>query len=313
MMIRIRFRLSLAARLGGLLLAACTAAAWGAQPLVTGVDATFAPHAMPKLGGGLQGFNIDLGEALAKQLGTTVRIEGTEYSALIPGLNARKYDFVLAPTTATPERAKSLLFSEGYLNTDYTFLIARAKPDITSLQDLKGKTIAVNKGSAYESWAHDNAEKYGFKYDVYASNADAVQAVQSGRADANLAGNTVSAWAARQNPAVKTSYTLQTGLVWALAFRKDDKAGRDRISTALKCLKQNGTVSLAGAEVVRLHAGAQIGRRDRGRWPRRGGPGRLRSRARKTPVVRGKAPPKRCTPSKGRPRPGYARFMRGGW
>lgn len=242
-MTRTAFRPSLSLGLAGLLFAACTGAAWSAQPLVTGVDATFAPHAMPKLGGGLQGFNIDLGEALAKQLGTTIRIEGTEYSALIPGLNAKKYDFVLAPTTATPERAKSLLFSEGYLNTDYTFLVARGKPDITGLQDLKGKTLAVNKGSAYESWARDNAEKYGFKYDVYASNADAVQAVQSGRADANLAGNTVSAWVAKQNPAVKTGYTIQTGLVWALAFRKDDQAGRDRLSTALKCLKQNGTVA----------------------------------------------------------------------
>jgi polar amino acid transport system substrate-binding protein len=238
-------RLPLAARLGAILLAcaACTGLARAAQPLATGVDATFAPHAMPKLGGGLQGFNIDLGEALARQLGTTIKIEGTEYAALIPGLNARKYDFVLAPTTATPERAKSLLFSEGYLNTDYTFLIAKSKPDISGLDDLKGKTLAVNKGSAYENWAHDNAAKYGFKYDVYASNADAVQAVQSGRADANLAGNTVSAWAARQNPAVKTSYTIKTGLVWALAFRLDDKAGRDRVSNALKCLKQNGTVS----------------------------------------------------------------------
>ncbi|WP_082988590.1 transporter substrate-binding domain-containing protein [Bordetella bronchialis] len=235
---------SLAACLAGALFAvACAGPAWSAPPLVTGVDATFAPHAMPKLGGGLQGFNIDLGEALAKQLGTTITIEGTEYSALIPGLNAKKYDFVLAPTTATPERAKSLLFSEGYLNTDYTFLVAKSKPDIAGLQDLKGKTIAVNKGSAYENWAHDNAAKYGFKYDVYATNADAVQAVQSGRADANLAGNTVSAWAAKQNPAVKTSYTIQTGLVWALAFRKDDQAGRDKVSTALKCLKQNGTVS----------------------------------------------------------------------
>lgn len=237
--------LNLAARLGAALLlsAGCAGAALAAKPLVTGVDATFAPHAMPQLGGGLQGFNIDLGEALAKQLGTTIEIEGTEYAALIPGLNAKKYDFVLAPTTATPERAKSLLLSEGYLNTDYTFLVAKKAPDITSLESLKGKTLAVNKGSAYESWAHDNAEKYGFKYDVYATNADAVQAVQSGRADANLAGNTVSAWAAKQNPAVRTSMTIKTGLVWALAFRLDDKAGRDRISTALKCLKQNGTVA----------------------------------------------------------------------
>ena len=61
--------------------------------------------------------------------------------------------------------------------------------------------------------------------------------------DANLAGNTVAAWAAKQNPAVRTSYTIKTGLVWALAFRLDDQAGRDRVSMALKCLKQDGTVS----------------------------------------------------------------------
>jgi polar amino acid transport system substrate-binding protein len=39
------------------------------------------------------------------------------------------------------------------------------------------------------------------------------------------------------------TYILPTGLVWSLAFRLDDKEGRDRISNALKCLKQDGTVS----------------------------------------------------------------------
>ena len=214
-----------------------------AQTLKTGVDATFAPHAMVKLGGGLQGFNIELGEELAKRMGKKIEIEGTEFSGLVPGLNAKKYDFVLAPVTVTPERAKSMLFTEGYLNTDFTFVEKKSAPGIKALEDLKGKTIAVNKGSAYETWTRDNAEKYGFKYDVYGSNSDAVQAVQAGRADANLGGNTVSAWAAKQNPEVKTSYTITTGLVWALAFRGDDKAGRDAASMALKCLKKDGFVA----------------------------------------------------------------------
>lgn len=211
-------------------------------PLRTGVDATFAPHAMVKLGGGLQGFNIDLGEELARRLGRKIEIEGTEFSGLVPGLNAKKYDFVLAPVTATPERAKAMLFTEGYLDTDYTFVIKKGGTAIKGLEELKGKTISVNKGSAYEMWAHDNAAKYGFKYDVYGNNADAVQAVQSGRADANLAGSTVAAWAAKQNPAVQTTYTVKTGLVWALAFRLDDKAGRDAAGNVLKCMKQDGTL-----------------------------------------------------------------------
>lgn len=213
-----------------------------AAPLRTGVDATFAPHAMVKLGGGLQGFNIDLGEELAKRLQRKIEIEGTEFSGLVPGLNAKKYDFILAPVTVTPERAKAMLFTEGYLDTDYTFVIKKGAAPIKDLQDLKGKTIAVNKGSAYENWTRDNMAKYGFKYDVYGNNADAVQAVQSGRADANLAGSTVAAWAAKQNPAVQTTYTVKTGLVWALAFRLDDKAGREAAGNALKCMKMDGTV-----------------------------------------------------------------------
>jgi len=91
-------------------------------PLRTGVDATFAPHAMVKLDGGLQGFNIDLGEELAKRLQRKIEIEGTEFSGLVPGLNAKKYDFILAPVTVTPERSKVMLFTEGYLDTDYTSL-----------------------------------------------------------------------------------------------------------------------------------------------------------------------------------------------
>src|SRR5579871_4218853 len=123
------------------------------QPIHTGIDATFAPHAMPKPGGGLEGFNIDLANDLARRMGRPITIEGTEFSALIPGLNAKKYDFLIAPTTVTPERAKVLLFPEGYMETDYRFLQRKDDKDISSLDDLKGKKITVNKGSAYESWA----------------------------------------------------------------------------------------------------------------------------------------------------------------
>ncbi|GAB2468819.1 transporter substrate-binding domain-containing protein [Comamonas humi] len=224
-------------------LTAATAFAQNLPPLRTGVDATFAPHAMAKLSGGVQGFNVDLGEEVAKRLGRKLEIDAAEFSGLIPGLNSRRYDLLIAPVTVNAERAKVLLFTEGYLDTNYTFLGLKTTAPVQKLEDLKGKTVAVNKGSNYESWAKENAAKYGFKFDVYGSNADAVQAIQSGRADYNLAGSTVVGWVAKQNPALKTSYTIKTGLVWALAFRIDDKAGRDAASNALKCMKKDGTIS----------------------------------------------------------------------
>ena len=219
------------------------ASALAQTPIRTGIDATFAPHAMPKLGGGLEGFNIDLANELARRMGRPIQIDGTEFSALIPGLNAKKYDFLIAPTTVTPERAKTLLFTEGYMETDYMFLQKKSDKPIASLDDLKGKKVAVNKGSAYESWVRQNADKYGFTFDVYGTNADAVQAVLSGRADTNMAGHTVVMWAAKQNAQVVPTYTYKTGLVWAMPFRVDDKAGRDQVSMVLKCMKKDGTVA----------------------------------------------------------------------
>ena len=65
----------------------------------------------------------------------------------------------------------------------------------------------------------------------------------SNRADANMAGHTVVLWAAKQNPAVKATYTYKTGLVWAMPFRLDDKEGRAKVNNELKCLKLNGTVA----------------------------------------------------------------------
>jgi polar amino acid transport system substrate-binding protein len=219
------------------------AQAQDAPPLRTAVDPTFAPQAMVKLGGGIQGFNVDLAEELGKRLRRKVEIEATEFSGLIPGLNSGKYDFLLAPVTVNPDRARALLFTEGYTETNYTFLARKGGTKLETLEGLKGKTVAVNKGSNYEGWAKENAEKYGFKYDVYGTNADAIQAVMSNRADFNLAGNTVAGWAAKQNPALQTTYTVKTGLVWAIPFRLNDKAGRDAVSNALKCMKLDGTIA----------------------------------------------------------------------
>jgi ABC-type amino acid transport substrate-binding protein len=229
-------------------LAACMAAMAAATPsqaetLHTGADETYAPLVFRNLQGQLEGFSIDLGQALEKEMGVTIEVEGTQFSTLIPALNAKKYDFILGAVTATPERAKAMLFSEPYLDSDYLLLQRKSDTPITAPEQLKGKRLAVNRGSPYEQWSQENHEKYGFEFNVYPTNADAIQAVVSRRADANMAGVPAQAWAAKHNPLLQTSFEIKTGQVWAFAFRNDDTAGRNRISNALKCLKQKGVVA----------------------------------------------------------------------
>src|SRR6185295_4169973 len=89
--------------LAGLL---CVAPAFGEEAtLKTVVDGTFAPHAMPKLGGGYEGFNIDLANEIAKRLKRKSVIDTTQFSGIVPALMAGTYDYVAAPTTVTKERA----------------------------------------------------------------------------------------------------------------------------------------------------------------------------------------------------------------
>jgi polar amino acid transport system substrate-binding protein len=105
---------------------------------------------MPKLGGGVEGFNVDLINEIGKQMGRKIEIYAGQFSGLIPAMNAGQISFVGAPTTVTVERSQNLLFSEGYLNTYYAFVVPANAADIKTAADLKGKTISLNRGSAYD-------------------------------------------------------------------------------------------------------------------------------------------------------------------
>ena len=212
-------------------------------PLRTAVDGTFAPHAMPKLGGGYEGFNIDLAEEIGKRMKRKVTIDAAQFNALVPALQAGTYDFLAAPTTVTKERADNMLFTEGYLNTDFQFLVKKGGPKVEKLEDLKGKIVSVNKGSAYDSWARDLEGKIGWKVESFGTQTDAVQAVLAGRADANVAGNTVIAWAVKNNPQLELSYLHSTGLVWGAPLRKDSGELRKQLENAIECMKLDGTIA----------------------------------------------------------------------
>ena len=111
----------------------CTAPAFAQDklpPLRTGVDGTFAPHAMPKLGGGIEGFQVDLFTEVARRMHREITIDAVSFSTLIPGMQSGRYDFIAAPTTVTKERAENMLFTAGYLWTAYQFGIKKGSDNL---------------------------------------------------------------------------------------------------------------------------------------------------------------------------------------
>lgn len=214
------------------------------KPLRTAVDGTFAPFAFPSLSGGIQGLSIDLFTEAARRLKRPITIDSASYSGLIPALDAGRYDFLAAPTTVTKERAENMIFTSGYMWTSFQLGIKKGGTPINSLDDLRGKVITVNKGSAYDQWAAANAGKYGFSVQAYDTQSDAVQAVLSGRAAANLAGNAVIRYAATKLPQFQPDYVLKdTRAEWAAPLRKDEVALRNELQDAMSCMKQDGTLA----------------------------------------------------------------------
>jgi hypothetical protein len=114
------------------------------------LDGTFAPHAMPKLGGGIEGFNVDLANIIGERLGAEMDIVATQFSGILPGLQAGTYDFVVAPTTITEERAANL-------TKDAAFPRRLGRPDeyarlaiaIVENPMLNGDTIRLDAGTRF--------------------------------------------------------------------------------------------------------------------------------------------------------------------
>ena len=204
---------------------------------------TFPPMENSTKGGKPTGFDIDFASALAKQMGGTATYVFSSFSGLLPALGAQRCDVVISGIFITPDRTKQFP-AIAYMHSHRALIVAGGNPKhITSPNDLKGKSVAVQAGTKYEQYLQALKAKLGFTLNSYPGDTDAIGQILIGRADAVLSQDTSAAYAMSKHPGkVAIGYLFPATDKFGVYYRKGDAIGA-QIATALKALKADGTMT----------------------------------------------------------------------
>ncbi|HKC64670.1 MAG TPA: transporter substrate-binding domain-containing protein, partial [Pyrinomonadaceae bacterium] len=107
-----------------------------------GTDATYPPFESVE-GSEFSGFDIDLGNAIARELGVKARFINASFDGIFPALQNGTFDAVMSSVTITPDRSATMLFSDPYYDSGQLICVRRETEGINSPDDLKGKTVGV--------------------------------------------------------------------------------------------------------------------------------------------------------------------------
>ncbi|MGB7416218.1 MAG: ABC transporter substrate-binding protein/permease [Thermosynechococcaceae cyanobacterium] len=168
------------------------------------------------------GFDIDIANTLARELGFKLKIEESDFNGLIPALQSGRADFVMAGMTPTPERKQNVDFSIIYYDAKDT-IIALQGSNLKQPTDLKGKQVGVQLGTIQEQNAQAIAKKVpGITLKQLNKVPDIIQEIQAKRIDAAIVEDTVAKGFIQANPDLEYSViTSEEQSGSAIAFPKN--------------------------------------------------------------------------------------------
>jgi polar amino acid transport system substrate-binding protein len=219
--------------------------------LIIGTEAAYVPYEFFK-DGKIVGYDPDIADLMVPKIGAKAQFIDTAWSGIIPALYAGKFDCIISAMTITKERADKVLFSMPYADASNVILLREDETRIKSADDLSGKIIGVQLGSAaagiikvFEAKLKA-AGKPGYA-DVkqYEHYPEAYQDLLNKRVDAVVNSKSTMMVVIRDAPG---KFKMLAGVsditaYFGMAFRKEDDALRDFVNTQLAAMKQDGTLA----------------------------------------------------------------------
>lgn len=188
-------------------------------------------------GGKQTGFDIEIGAALAEEMGLEHNPVTNPFETIIQGLIGKKYDAVLGSMAITDERAKTVAFSDPYYLSGGKIWVAEDNTEITEPSDLEGKKIGIVAQTTYEP----AAKEFTDDIEYYNSDVVALQELEPGRVDAVITADVVGFEAQKAGLKIKDIGENLWIEEAAIAVRPEDTALLEEINRALDAIIENGT------------------------------------------------------------------------
>ncbi|ARF58717.1 ABC transporter substrate-binding protein [Streptomyces gilvosporeus] len=230
-------------------LAGCTSTAAGgnkssgpdlvsAGKLTTCTHLPYAPFQVKK-GGAIVGFDVDLVDLVAKDMGVRQEIVNTPFEGIETGqdFTIRKCDLAAAGMTITPARKKVMDFSDPYFNATQALLTKKGRP-VKKVEDLKGKKLGYQKATTGGIYA--KAHGKGVELVEFEDLGLLLTAVKSGQVDAGINDNGVLFDYVKKNPDTAVTAEFNTGEHYGIGVRTGNDVLRKRIDAVLKKAKSDG-------------------------------------------------------------------------
>jgi arginine/ornithine transport system substrate-binding protein len=233
---------------------ALLAAAFGAsaqapdwKKIRLGVEGAYPPFSEIGTDGKIKGFDIDIANALCADMKAQCVQVTQDFDGLIPALQARKFDAIIASMTITEERKRSVAFTDKYYSTPARLIARKGSPLVPTVAGLKGKRIGVQRSTIHDRFATETFKdseivRYTGQDQVYLDLA-------SGRIDAMVEDAVAADSGFLKRPAGKDFSFIGPefndpkyfGIGAGIAVRKGDAELVAKLNQAIKNIRANGT------------------------------------------------------------------------
>jgi polar amino acid transport system substrate-binding protein len=222
-----------------------------AKEIRVGSDVSYAPIEFFKLGTQqVEGVDYDIGQALGAKLGVKVTFTNSTFDGLITALGANRFDMLMSAMTDNKKRQASVNFVD-YFTAGTAILVQKGNPKhINTLDDLCGKTVALEKGTTQADVATAQSKtctdggKAKINLLALDKDTDALQQLKIGRSDADMNDFPVAAYNAKisggGNDFEVSGQQFQSA-PYGIAFAKSNTQLRDAVQAALKAIIADGT------------------------------------------------------------------------